>query len=251
MKKLNTALILCAGYGKRVNPLTLKTPKPLLEIDNLTLLENTINLIKNLDIKQIKLNTFYLKDQVKNFIKTKNFNIDIEVIDDGNELLGTGGGISNMIKSTISKSGSESETDFLVFNPDTIWNLSYIKTINEMINFYFSNLNQNTLLVVDKRFSFDKNLSGDFSFQNRKSLDGDLSNNRLIKLSKNDYIFTGCQLINVRLFSDDYNYLIPKNFSISKIWNNLIPNNLFGFESKNDFNHITNLDIYKKLSKNY
>ena len=51
--KINTALILCAGFGKRLNPLTLNTPKPLLEINNLTLLENTINLIQNLGIKKI------------------------------------------------------------------------------------------------------------------------------------------------------------------------------------------------------
>jgi N-acetyl-alpha-D-muramate 1-phosphate uridylyltransferase len=250
MKKLNTALILCAGFGKRVNPLTLKTPKPLLKVNDLTLLEKTINLIKNLHIKQITLNTFYLKDQIKNFIKKKNFNIDIEVIDDGNEILGTGGGVYNMIKSIISKSDLRHETDFLVFNPDTVWDLSYVKTINKMIDFHFSNLNQNTLLVVNKKFSFDKNLLGDFSFHNKESLVGDLSKNRLIKLSENDYIFTGCQLINLRSFSDKYNHLTKKNFSISEIWNNLIPNHLFGFESKNDFNHITNLDIYKKLSKN-
>ena len=56
---INTALILCAGYGKRLNPLTLKIPKPLLKLNDLTLLENTINLIINLDIKKIKLNTYY------------------------------------------------------------------------------------------------------------------------------------------------------------------------------------------------
>ena len=70
--KINTAFILCAGFGKRLNPLTIKTPKPLLEINNLTLLENTINLIKNLNIKRIKLNTFYLSDQIKTFIKKNN-----------------------------------------------------------------------------------------------------------------------------------------------------------------------------------
>ena len=70
--KINTALILCAGFGKRLNPLTLNMPKPLLEINNLTLLENTINLVKNLGIKKIKLNTFYLKDKIKIFIKKKN-----------------------------------------------------------------------------------------------------------------------------------------------------------------------------------
>ena len=71
--KINTALVLCAGYGKRLNPLTLKNPKPLLKLNNLTLLENTINLIKKLGINEIKLNTFFLKDQIKIFIEEKNF----------------------------------------------------------------------------------------------------------------------------------------------------------------------------------
>ena len=55
--KIDTAFIMCAGYGKRLNPITLKIPKPLLEVNNITLLENTINLVKQLDIKKIKLNT--------------------------------------------------------------------------------------------------------------------------------------------------------------------------------------------------
>ena len=53
MEKINTALILCAGYGKRLNPLTLKTPKPLLKLNNISLLENTINLINKVQIKTI------------------------------------------------------------------------------------------------------------------------------------------------------------------------------------------------------
>ena len=43
--KIKTALILCAGYGVRLNPITLKTPKPLIEINNITLLDNTLNII--------------------------------------------------------------------------------------------------------------------------------------------------------------------------------------------------------------
>ena len=70
--KVKTALILCAGLGKRLNPVTLGKPKPLLELNNVTLLENTINLIKELGIKKIFLNTFYLKDQIKNYLAVKN-----------------------------------------------------------------------------------------------------------------------------------------------------------------------------------
>jgi len=239
--KINTALILCAGFGKRLNPLTLNTPKPLLEINNLTLLENTINLIQNLGIKKIKINTFYLKDKIHIFFKKKKFNIDIEIIEDGDEILGTGGGILNMIKSI-----PESETDFLVFNPDTIWDSSYIKTINEMIKFYFSNLNRNILMIVDKNLSFDKSLTGDFTLKNNDEI-----KNLVSKFPENNYIFIGCQIINIRLFENIYSAPV-KNFSISKVWKNLMDSDgLFGFESKNKFYHVTDLEIYNKLLKGY
>ena len=91
--KINTALILCAGFGKRLNPITLETPKPLLKINNLTLLENCINLIKLIGIKKILINSYYLKEQINEFIKKNNFEIEIEIVEDGNEILDTGGGI--------------------------------------------------------------------------------------------------------------------------------------------------------------
>ena len=49
--KIKTALILCAGFGKRLNPITLSTPKPLLKVNNLSMLENCINMIVSLGIK--------------------------------------------------------------------------------------------------------------------------------------------------------------------------------------------------------
>jgi len=229
--KISTALVLCAGYGKRLNPLTLKNPKPLLKLNNLTLLENTINLIKKLGINEIKLNTFYLKDQIKIFIEEKNFDVKIEIIEDGNEILDTGGGIFNMINSL-------NEENFLVFNPDTIWSLDYLNYIKEMENFYFSKKIQNILMVVNKDLSFDKNLKGDF----------DLFDNQINKKKLNQYIFTGCQIINKKVFASIKN----KSFSILQIWNNLIKENkLYGYESKNKFYHVTDLEIYNKLLKSY
>ena len=226
---IDTALILCAGYGKRLNPLTLKIPKPLLKINNTTLLENTIELIKNLEIKKIKINTFYLQEEIKKFIKEKNFEIEIEVISDGDKISDTGGGILNMIKST-------NEQDFLVFNPDTIWNLNYLTLINQMKNFYFSKNKETILLVVKKNLSFDKNLKGDFT----------LSENLLKKKKENNYIYTGCQIINRKVFSSSIN----KNFSILQIWNSLIKDKkLYGFRSDNEFLHVTNLEVYNNLLK--
>ena len=182
--QIDTALILCAGFGKRLLPLTKTAPKPLLKIGESTLLEKTIKLIEQLKIKKIKINIFYLSNEIKKFVNKLNTNIDIELIEDGNEILDTGGGIFNMIKDS-------AEENFLVFNPDTIWNEKYNKYILEMANFYSKKKINNILLVVHKDLSFDKRLQGDFS----------LVNERLTKDNNKNFIYTGCQIINKNVFS--------------------------------------------------
>jgi len=228
--EIKTALVLCAGYGKRLNPLTLELPKPLLKLNNITLLEKTFNLIKSLGIKKVKLNTFYLKEKIKNFVNDLNLDLDIEIIEDGNQILDTGGGILNMIKKS-------NEENFIVFNPDTIWSNEYISCIKDMEKVYFKEKSKNILLVVNKILSFDQKLRGDFN----------LNNNILKKENNNNFIYTGCQMINKNLFLK----LSNQSFSILDIWNDLLlQNKLFGFESKNKFYHVTDFRIYKKLLKN-
>ena len=225
--KVDTALILCAGLGKRLNPLTLNTPKPLLKLKNITILEKCINMILDLGIKKILINTFYLEDQIIKFIKNKKFPIDIQIIKDGQNILNTGGGILNMIKST-------EDNNFIIFNPDTLWSKDYVTDIKKMQNFYFSNNLNNILLLIDKKKSFDKNLKGDFN----------LINKILKKNDDNNFIFTGCQILNRSLFEK---YKI-ENFPISEVWNELLKKNeLNGFESSINFYHLTNLETFKKL----
>jgi len=228
--KIKTALVLCAGYGKRLNPLTLEDPKPLLKINKITLLENCIVLIESLGIKKIIINTFYLKEKIENFISKKKFNIDIKLVHDGETILNTGGGILNMINSS-------NESDFLTLNPDTVWNNNYIEHIQQMEKIYFSNQSKNILLLVKKNLSFDKKLNGDFN----------LIENKIKKDDKNDFIYTGCQIINKSLFDSH----VVNSFSILEVWNKLLKEDmLYGYESLENFYHLTNLKIYKELLKN-
>ena len=225
--KINTALILCAGFGKRLNPITLTKPKPLLEIKEVTMLEKSINLIKEMGINKVFINTFYLKEHFSNFIKNKNFNLDISIVEDGVSILDTGGGILNMI----SNSG---EDDFMVFNPDTIWSYEYIDEIVKMEKVYFSKKLENILLLVNKNLSFDQSLTGDFNF----------SDNLISKKDNLDFIYIGCQILNKKILM---NQTINK-FSIINIWNKLIDEKkLYGFESKNKFYHLTDLNTFNKL----
>ena len=133
--KINTALILCAGYGKRLSPITSKIPKPLIEINEITLLENTINFLEKLEIKNIKINTFYLQDKIQNFILNFKSNSNIEIFNDGNIILDTGGGILNLINTS-------DENDFIVLNPDTLWSDNYLETTSNMMNYYFEKKNK-------------------------------------------------------------------------------------------------------------
>ncbi len=225
--KINTALILCAGLGKRLNPLTLGTPKPLLKLNNITILESCINTIIELGVKKVILNTFHLGDQIFDFVNKKNFKINIDIVEDGSKILDTGGGILNMIRHS-------KDENFLIFNPDTLWSEIYIEEIDKMKNYYFKNQLNNLLLVVNKKLSFDNNLTGDFELQSS-----------LLKKNDNkNFIYIGCQILNKDLFK---NHEII-NFSISEIWDKLLEKNMLnGFESVNKFYHLTNLETFKKL----
>ena len=191
------------------------------------MLENCINLIESLGIQTIIINTFHLKDQIYDFINDKKFKSKILIVEDGENILDTGGGINNMMKHT-------NEYDVLILNPDTIWKKNYSDEIIEMEKIYFSKKLKNILLLVKKELSFDKNLNGDF----------DLKENLIIKNNDRKFIYTGCQIMNKKLLSD----YKDKNFSITNVWNDLIEKKeLFGFETNNKFYHLTNIDIFKKL----
>ena len=226
--KVRTALILCAGYGKRLAPITNDIPKPLLKVKNINLLDNTLKFAQSIGINNIKINTFFLSEQIKKFIEKQNYSLNIDVVSDGEKILDTGGGIYNLIKHS-------EEEDFLTLNPDTLWNSNYINIFNEMEKYYFNNKIKNLLMVVKKNRSFDIRFKGDFN----------LKGNKLFKEINNEFIYTGCQILTRKIFQQ-----INKNiFSMSEIWNDLLDKKeLFGYESLNEFVHLTDIEIFKKLN---
>ena len=200
----------------------------MLNVKNLNLLDNTLKFIQSIGITKLKINTFYLSDQINKFFEKRNYSLNIDIINDGEKILDTGGGIYNLIKQS-------EEEDFITLNPDTLWNSNYVKTFDEMEKFYFKNNIKNLLMVVKKDRSFDTRFKGDFN------LNGD----KLYNEVKNEFIYTGCQILNRQIFKK-----IEKNiFSMSEIWNDLSDKEeLYGYESLNEFIHVTDIDIYNKLN---
>ena len=230
---IKKAMILAAGFGKRLQPLTLDCPKPLLKIGNKTLLYNTLMFLKSIGIKKVIINTHYLKEQIIDYIKKNKFNLNISIVEEKDKILDTGGGILNAIDYFSGK-------PFIIINPDTLWNFHYLKQFKFLEKVFFENRSDCTLLIVNKKKSFDKSIKGDFN------LKGNLVE-RKNKESLN-YIYTGLQIMNPNIFSD----ITEKVFSINKIWNKLIVNKkLHSFESKVNFKHVSNLGVYKKLLKEF
>ena len=227
---IKKAMILAAGFGKRIYPLTLKNPKPLLKIGNETLLSNALKFIELFGVKQVVINVHYLREQIVEYIDKSQFNLTIKIINEKDKILDTGGGVLNAIQHF-------SNEPFLIINPDTIWNSHYLEELKLMEKLFFENEKDKcSLLVVNKKKSFDQSFKGDFS----------LENNLINRKDKNNlnYIYTGLQIIKPEVFSSLY----TKIFSINKIWDKLIESNeLYGMESNIDFLHVSTLDIYKSL----
>ena len=219
-------MILAAGLGKRMQPLTLKTPKPLLEINNYTLLERAINLLIGHGVQEISINVHYLPDQIKSFINRKKFKVKITISNEENLLLDTGGGV---LKGT----QNFGDNPFFVINPDTVWGKHYLAELKSLEVIYLKN-NKPTLLLVNKKLSIDPSFKGDFN----------LNNEKISKDSENQFIFTGLQIINRSAFTNEKSEV----FSLNKVWDKLIKDkNLLGLESNQKFYHLNTSDMYRKI----
>jgi MurNAc alpha-1-phosphate uridylyltransferase len=224
---IKKAIILAAGFGKRLLPLTKELPKPLLEIGGKKLIEYSIDLLRENNITEIIINSHYLHEKISEFITKKYPNISLSY---EKNILDTGGGILNAMSFF-------DQENFFVLNSDTVWTRNYSDDLHKLKEVFKNGNSKAALLLAHKKDSFDKNLSGDFS----------LDQNNLLNKSSNDYIYTGCQLLNPNIFN------LKKRgdiFSMNEIWNDLIAQeSLNGCLSSCSFLHATNLEIYNQLIK--
>jgi MurNAc alpha-1-phosphate uridylyltransferase len=223
--KIKKGMILAAGLGKRMQPITLKTPKPLIQIGGKNLLDRALELLINHGVDDIVINVHHLADQIKDFINKKKYKVKISVFHEQEMLLDTGGGILNATKSF--------KEPFVVVNPDTLWCNAYSSELSDLEDLYFQH-KKACLLLVNKNLSFDSSFKGDFNLQ-----DGIVSRD-----NSNELIFTGLQILDHSIFSS----IKDKIFSMNNIWNNLIKNNfLIGVESSQKFYHFNTKEMYDKI----
>ncbi|MHB9055003.1 MAG: nucleotidyltransferase family protein [Paludibacteraceae bacterium] len=147
------AMIFAAGLGTRLKPITNSIPKALVPINGKPLLEHVIQKLKLADFDEIIINVHHFPDQIINFLKSKNnFDIHIEISDERDELLDTGGGI---------KKAAHFFNDgkpFLVHNVDILSNVDLKNVYNQHLNdenrlcsLIVSNRNTNRYLLFNRK----------------------------------------------------------------------------------------------------
>lgn len=183
------AMILAAGFGKRLKPLTNDTPKPMLKVGNQSLIERNIDSLINSGFDEIVINVSYLGNMLIKHVLELFPNNNI-LFSKESEPLGTGGGIQNALELL----GDE---PFMLINADIYHDID-LAAINKIVKVAH--------LVGVK--NPEHNLQGDFS------LDGDIVS---VRSGANDYTWSGISVINPSIF----NKLIPQEMPFD-IWNKVL-----------------------------
>ena len=171
---IDQAIILAAGRGQRMMPLTRDIPKAMLRIGNVTLVEDKIIKLTEAGIKKIVINTGYLGSYIQEHVGDgSKYGINIVISEEGSMPIGTANGIRKIVKEFNGK-------PFLVVNADIWTNYLFIDLIN-------MGLMKETLahIVLANKPEY---LKGDFN----------IDNNRISK--GNDFIYTGIGLYKPELF---------------------------------------------------
>ena len=168
------AMILAAGFGKRLKPLTDDIPKPLLKVGNQSLIERNIRSLLNYGFDEIVINVSYLGNMITEHVLELFPNNKI-VFSEESEPLGTGGGILNALELLGDK-------PFMLINADIYHN----------INLTALNADVKVAHLVGVR-NPDHNPKGDFSLEN---------NLVCVKSESNDFTWSGISIINPKIFDE-------------------------------------------------
>ncbi len=171
---IDQAIILAAGRGQRMMPLTRDIPKAMLRIGNVTLIEDKIIKLTEAGIKKIVINTGYLGSYIQEHVGDgSKYGINIVISEEGSMPIGTANGIRKTVKEFNNK-------PFLVVNADIWTNYLFIDLIN-------MSLMKEVLahIVLAKKPEY---LKGDFNINNNKISKG------------NDFIYTGIGIYKPELF---------------------------------------------------
>jgi len=182
------AMVLAAGLGLRLHPITENLPKPLVSLGALPLLDRVLDHLQAANVESVTVNLHYLGHMIRDHLATRT-SPQIEFSDETTQLLETGGGVTRALSSL-------GENPFYVANADIAWEDGPQPALVRLAQFWRDKAMDALLLLhpVDGATGYDG--AGDY----RCSGDGVLT--RWRDDPKAPFVFTGVQLLHPRLFEN-------------------------------------------------
>jgi MurNAc alpha-1-phosphate uridylyltransferase len=198
-------MIMAAGLGKRMRPLTATKPKPLIEVAGKALLDHVLDHLQAAGVKKIVVNVHYLADAVEAHLASHDHGLEVAISDERQQLLETGGGL-------IKAEPLIDADPFLAINSDNFWVDGPANTLKLLASHWDADRMDALLLLVPLARA-----------QNHKGM-GDFHMDRTGRLRRRDksrvapFVFTGIQMLSKRLLRD-----APEGaFSTNILWNRAI-----------------------------
>ena len=200
-----TAMVMAAGLGKRMRPLTATRPKPLVEVAGRALLDHVLDRLRVAGVEKIVVNVHYLPGSIEAHLASKAQDLEVSISDERDLLLETGGGMV--------KAAPLIDADpFLVVNSDNLWVDGPADTLKLLASHWDSERMDALLLVVPHARAQNHRGSGDFHMDRSGRL------RRREKARVAPFVFTGIQMVSKALLRD-----APEGaFSTNILWDRAI-----------------------------
>ena len=213
MSEIRTAMVLAAGLGKRMRPLTATRPKPLVEVAGKPLLDHVLDRLRAAGIGKVVVNVHYLADALEAHLKRKAADLDVRISDERGLLLETGGGVAKALPLI-------AEDSFLIANSDNLWIDGPRDAISLLAERWDEEAMDALLLLVPLARANCHSGIGDFHMDPL----GHITRRRPSKVAP--FVYTGIQIVSKRLLTD-----IPEGpFGFMLLWERAIAaGRAFGF----------------------
>ena len=185
----STAMVMAAGLGKRMRPLTATRPKPLVEVAGKALIDHVLDRLRAAGVGRIVVNVHYLADALEAHLAVRAADLDVTISDERALLLETGGGMV--------QAGPMIASDpFLVVNSDNYWVDGPADTLRLLASHWREGEMDALLLLVPHARAANNSGVGDFHMDAL----GKLQRRRQGRVAP--FVFTGIQMVSKRLLRD-------------------------------------------------
>jgi N-acetyl-alpha-D-muramate 1-phosphate uridylyltransferase len=189
VKHVDTAMIMAAGKGTRMMPLTADRPKPLIEVSGVALLDHVLDHLRDAGVGKIVVNVHYLAQQVEQHLAASAADLDVRISDERALLRDTGGGLVQALPLI-------SDDPFICVNADNWWTNAGDNAISQLMAHWDDDRMDVLMLLIPLETAYNSQGIGDFNMDS----DGRLS--RRQGDAPASYVWTGIQMLSKRLIVD-------------------------------------------------